>query len=233
MSLTRPQRSKLSPCGLTPEPDVSLPVDKDHPANPLEAKPSPPGRARILAALKSLLKEKEFSAITWADIAKTAGVTEGLIYRYFKDSRNLLHEALKEYLEPYVALIERDTKGIAGAYNKLRKLIWSHFDIYNSDRVFARILLLEVRNYPGYFQSDTYRLVKRYAKIILDIIEEGVANGEIRDDISPRLLRQAVLGCMEHFCLPAIIFDREIRPDDLAEELCKILFEGSMKGRRK
>lgn len=208
------------------------PVNESPPIR-TEAKSSPPGRARILTALKTLLKDKEFSAITWADIARTAGVNEGLIYRYFKDSRNLLHEALREYLEPYVALVERDTKGIEGARNKLRRLIWSHFDIYHSDRVFARILLLEVRNYPGYFQSDTYLLVKRYARIILDIIYEGVAKGEIRDDISPRLLMQAVLGCMEHFCLPAIIFGREMRPDDLTEDLCKILFGGSMKGGRK
>jgi TetR/AcrR family transcriptional regulator, fatty acid metabolism regulator protein len=212
---------------------LSVRAANESPPSRIEAKTSPPGRARILTALKALLKEKEFSAITWADIARTAGVNEGLIYRYFKDSRNLLHEALREYLEPYVALVERDTKGIEGVYNKLRRLIWSHFDIYHSDRVFARILLLEVRNYPGYFQSDTYRLVKRYAKIILDIIQEGVDKGEIRDDISPRLLMQAVLGCMEHFCLPAIIFGREMRPDHLTEELCKILFEGSMKGGRK
>lgn len=176
-------------------------------------------------ALRTLLGEKEFSAITWADIAGTAGVNEGLIYKYFKDSRNLLHEVLKEFLEPYVARIERDMMGIEGAFNKLRKLIWSHFDIYNSDRVFAKILLLEVRNFPGYFQSETYVVVRRYASIILGVIKEGIEKGEIRNDISPRHLRQVILGSIEHFCLPGVIFGKAWSPDELTEGLCKILFE--------
>ncbi len=64
-----------------------------------EARSQPPGRIKIMNALRSLLEEKEFSAITWAEIAQTAGVNEGLIYKYFKDRRNLLHQVLKEYLE--------------------------------------------------------------------------------------------------------------------------------------
>ncbi len=44
-------------------------------------RPFPPGRTKIVEALKFLLEEKEFNAITTAEIAKTAGVTEALIYK--------------------------------------------------------------------------------------------------------------------------------------------------------
>ncbi|MBE9545213.1 MAG: TetR/AcrR family transcriptional regulator, partial [Proteobacteria bacterium] len=64
----------------------------------LKEKPLPPGRIKIAQALKYLLEEKEFSAITTAEIAKNAGVTEALIYKYFKDKRDLLHQVLSEYL---------------------------------------------------------------------------------------------------------------------------------------
>jgi hypothetical protein len=43
----------------------------------------PPGRIKIMDALRSLLEEKEFGAITWAEIGRTASVNEGLIYKYF------------------------------------------------------------------------------------------------------------------------------------------------------
>ncbi len=185
---------------------------------------SPPGRVKIMKALRDLLGEKEFSAITWADIAGTAGVNEGLIYKYFKDSRNLLHEVLKEFLKPYVDRMELEITGLEGAFNKLRKLIWIHFDIYNSDRIFAKILLLEVRNYPGYFQSETYKLIQHYANIILDTIKEGMRKGEIRDDVSARNLRQIIIGGIEHCCLPGVIFEKKWSPDALTEDLCTILF---------
>jgi len=184
---------------------------------------SPLGRAKIVDALRSLLAEKEFTAITWSDIAQTAGVNEGLIYKYFKNKRNLLHISLQESLEYYLTKLDTDLKGIEGALNKLRKLIWTTIYFYAQDRVVAKILLLEVRNFPGYFESRTYQLVKNYGDTILEIIKEGINQGEIREDISPWHLMQAILGAIEHMCLPGIIFDRIISPDEYTREICEIL----------
>ncbi len=185
-----------------------------------------PGYIKIVGALKLLLKEKEFNAITWAEIARTAGVNEALIYKYFHDKRNLLYQVLRQLLEKYIAEVQGDLKVTSGALNKLRKAIRVHFNAYNQDRIFAKILILEVRNYPDYFESETYGLVKQWANSILEIIEEGVRNGEIRSHIAPRRLRQMILGGIEHLCLPEIIFDREFSPDTLTNELCEFIFHG-------
>ena len=191
-----------------------------------KSKPYPPGRIKIANAFISLLAHKEFSAITTAEIAKKAGVTEALIYKYFEDKRGLLHQVLKEYLEQYLVQFERDLKGIKGALNKIRKLIWGHISVYSSNRVFAKILFLEVRNHLDYYRSDTYQLIRAYSKILLEIIEEGVENGEIRSDIPPKLIRQVIFGSIEHVCLTGVIFKGEISPDDLTEDLCKFIFKG-------
>ena len=186
----------------------------------------PPGRIKISEALKSLLMEKSFSEITWAEIAKTAGVSEALIYQHFHDKRGLLHEVLADYLEAFSPELDLALKGIQGALNKLRKLMWSQMNFYKRDRIFTKILLLEVRNYPGYYRSRTYKKVQDFGKRVLDIIEEGIRNNEIRDDVSPRYIRQALLGSIEHMILPRVIFDGEITPDTFTEEICKMLFEG-------
>lgn len=183
-------------------------------------------------ALRSLLEEKGFSAITWAEIAQTAGVTEGLIYKYFKDSHNLLYQVLKELLEDYNARLFLEIKGIEGSLNRLRKLIWSTINFYSSDRVFSRILLLEVRNFPDYYHSETYQLVKEYANMILEIIKEGIQAGEIRDDIPPKRLRQVILGMIEHLCLPKLLFDRDMSPDILTQDICTVLFKGIERERK-
>lgn len=189
-------------------------------------KPQPPGRLKIVAALKTLLEKKEFSAITTAEIAKTAGVTEALIYKYFKDKRDLLHQVLREYLEQYGVQLANDLKGIKGALNKLRKLIWSHINVYATNRVFARVLLIEVRNHSDYYKSETYELVQIYSETLLNIIEEGVQSQEIRDDLPPKLIRHGILGSIEQVCLSGIIFNREISPDELTEDLCEFIFKG-------
>ena len=186
----------------------------------------PPGRIKITRALKSLLEKKEFSAITTAEIAKKAGVTDALIYKYFKDKRDLLHQVLSEYLEQYRTQITLDLKGIKGTFNKLRKLIWSHINVYATNPVFARILLIEVRNYPDYYKSETYGRVKEYSDTVLQIINEGIRDREIRADLPPKLLRHSILGSIEQVCLSGIIFDKEINSDELTEQLCEILFKG-------
>lgn len=195
--------------------------------DPSPAKPSmPPSRLKITQALKVLLRDKDFNSITTAEISRVAGVNEALIYRHFIDKRGLLHAVLSEYLQDFVANLTLDLKGIHGAVNKIRKFVWASIHYYSEDRVFSRIQLLEVRNFPGYFDSETYQMVRKYAGLLMEIIEEGVESGAIRNDIAPSGIRQLILGAIEHSCLPAIIFDHKIDNDALADNLCEILFYG-------
>lgn len=184
---------------------------------------------KLVEALRQLMKEKDFNSITTAEIARTAGANEALIYRYFKDKRGLLHHLLSDYLDEFITQMELDMRGVKGAVNKLRKLIWSNIFFYSRDLVFAKILLLEVRNFPGYFESDTYKIVKYYASIITNIVREGMAEGEIRDDISPARIRQIILGSIEHLCLPMVIFGHDIDTDLAAEEISEVIFGGILK----
>ena len=71
-------------------------------------KVSPPGRIKIVRALKQLLVQKDFNSITTAEIAKTAGVTEGLIYKYFNDKRDLLYKVLLELFEMFLQKMKKD-----------------------------------------------------------------------------------------------------------------------------
>ena len=188
----------------------------------------PPGKIKIVHALKKLLEEKDFNSITTAEIAKVSGVNESLIYRYFKDKRGLLHHILAEGMKDSENKINADLKVIKGSFNKLRKLIWDSIHYYDQHRVFAKILLLEVRNFPGYFESETYQLARQYSRIILNLIKEGIADGEIRHNIPAEHIRNIIIGGIEHLCLPCVIFDREIPVDSLTDNLCGTILEGIM-----
>ena len=138
--------------------------------NTAQDRPFPPGRIKIVEALRTLLEKKDFNAITTAEIARTAGVTEALIYKYFKDKRDLLYQVLAEHLEHYMVQTQLDLKGIKGALNKLRKIIWTHIHVYDTDRVFAKMLLIDVRSYSDYYMSEAYGRVREYTDIVLEII---------------------------------------------------------------
>lgn len=186
----------------------------------------PPGRIKISKALISLLKKKSFEAITWAEIAETAGVNEGLIYKYFKDKRNLLHEVLQEYNADFLMILRQHLEEVEGTFDKIRAFVLSTLRYYRETPVFAKILILEVRNFPAFFKSETYVQIREYSNILLNIIEEGVRRGEIRDDIPPRYIREMINGMIEHMCLPKVIFGQKVMPDVYTEEICKFAFKG-------
>ena len=187
---------------------------------------SPPGKKKILKALRNLLEERNFASITIAEIARTAGVTEGLIYKYFKDKRDILHQVLEQHYELFLAQIQRDLKGIDGALNRLQKVIWSCIDRYANHRVFARIILLEVRNSDDYFKSDAYQQVRILNRIIIDLIEEGVKAGEIRREIPVEYIRNAIFGTIEHSCMNRAIFNKAVSTDETARNITELIFKG-------
>jgi len=189
----------------------------------------PPGHLKISKAMISLLKKKNFDVITWAEIANTAGVNEALIYKYFKDKRNLLHYVLQEYSADFVKILRQDLDNTKGTLNKIKTFISSTLNYYQETPVFAKILIIEIRNFPAFFTGETYELIREYAGILMDIIEEGVKRGEIRSDISPRHIRQMIIGSIEHLCLPKIIFGTKIKTKDYTEEICRLVFNGIVK----
>lgn len=188
--------------------------------------PHPQGRIKIIQATRSLLGTKDFNSITTAEIARESGFSEALIYRYFKEKRDLLYQVLADDLEKFNESIFLDIKGIKGALNKLRKLIWSQINYFHRNRILARILLLEARSYPGYFKSEVYSIVKEYANLISTIVNEGVETGEIRTDISKTNIRRIILGSIEYMSLSGIILEKDIDIDVLQEDLCTAIFDG-------
>lgn len=187
---------------------------------------SPPGKLKIISAMRTLLEERTFESLTISEIAVTAGVTEGLIYKYFQDKRDLLHHVLKEHYEQFLIQIDRDLQGIDGALNKLKKIIWSSIERYANHRVYARIILLEVRNSEGYFQSEAYALVRQFNRLIIEIINEGIAEGEIRESLPPAYIRNAIFGTIEHSCLNRAIFNEAVSTNEAARIVTELLFNG-------
>ena len=188
---------------------------------------NPPGRQKIIEALTCLMWTKDFHSVTTAEIAGMAGVTEGLIYKYFKSKKELLYQVLNDLFVRFNQTVLERIAERTSAIEKLEIIIRSSIEYYTTNRVFARILLLEVRNSSDYFSSDAYGMVKAYAVNILQIILEGIQRGEIKADTDPRILRKIILGAIEHACLGEIIFSKELDAQAITHNISTIIFNGA------
>lgn len=189
----------------------------------------PPGRIKIINAMRRLLESKDFSSIRIAELAQTAGVTEPLIYKYFKDKRDVLHILLQNYLENRFIEVFNQLNEINGSMDKLKHFIRSYINAYNEDRVIARIILLEVSNSYDYYESKPYLLLKKYGELILSIIKEGIEEGVIRNDIEPLHLRNLLLGAIDRACLHPIVFNRPIDVEKLSRDMTLLIFDAISK----
>ncbi|NNE57041.1 MAG: TetR family transcriptional regulator [Hellea sp.] len=63
-------------------------------------------RQRLMNALDSLLKERDFDLISVVEIAKEAGVSSGLLYSHFKNKADFLDALLEDYQARIVARLE-------------------------------------------------------------------------------------------------------------------------------
>jgi len=186
-----------------------------------------PGRQKIIEALTRLMWTKEFHSVTTAEIAELAGVTEGLIYKYFKSKKELLYQVLNDLFAQFNQAVLDRMADKASAIEKLEIIIRSSIEYYTANRVFARILLLEVRTSPEYFSSEAYARVKVYAHTILEVIRMGIQKGEIKPNTDPLILRKVILGTIEHACLGEIIFARDLDVQAITHSISTIIFNGA------
>ena len=126
---------------------------------------------------------------------------------------------------------------ITGRYEELRQAALAHHR-ERLDGFLAHERWQDIHVIPDYSEADdfiaiirkviseTYDLVKIYSDTVLRIIEEGIRDREIREDLEPKLIRLGIIGSIEQVCLSGIVFGREISPDDITEDLCELIFKG-------
>ncbi|MCP4673909.1 MAG: TetR/AcrR family transcriptional regulator [Desulfobacula sp.] len=192
-----------------------------------KGKSNPPGKIKIIESFCALIAQKDFHSITTAQIAENAQVTEGLIYKYFKDKKDLLYQVLNEHFLKFQVKIEAGIAKETSCIKQLEIIIFSSLESYVQNRIFSRILLLEVRNSLDFFNSTTYKMVRKYSNTILEIIEKGIKEGELKSDLDALILRKIILGAIEHACLGEVIFGRELDIEKVSTGISNIIFNGA------
>lgn len=188
--------------------------------------PFPPGRVKITQALKTLLARKDFQAIKIAEIAETAGVNEALIYKYFKNKRDLLYQMIVDYLDICKTEMMSTLEKQEGSLGKLETFITALLNIYNRDHVYSKIIMFELRNSSDYYTSTPYHMLQGFYDLCLNIIKDGIADGTFRDDITPFLMRLHIIGSVEQICVNSVITGREISPVDMTASIVELLTGG-------
>ena len=202
------------------------------PAKPAKLTPNsrilknPRKAAAILRAAEHIFAAKGFQTATVSDIAKKAKVSEATIYEYFSSKEELLFSIPAETITEYQEKNREILPHIPGAANKLRFLIYRHLGLYAEKPDYATVVMLMLKGSRNFLKTDAYKIVQSSARNYIQVLEEGVQNGEFRNDIQPYLVRAMIWGTIDHLVTRKSLLGR---PDDLlahAENIFNTLFSG-------
>lgn len=155
-------------------------------------------RQKIIQAAIEVFGKNGFQNSSISEIAKKADVADGTIYQYFENKEALFFAIASEKTKKFCEELELHLQGITGSFNKMRKFVWYYLYFFQEDPAYARTLMLEMRVSKSFMKSGTYSSVKDFTSKALEIIKEGQEEGTIRKDLNIYVMRQLLLGILEH-----------------------------------
>jgi AcrR family transcriptional regulator len=180
----------------------------------------------ILRAAKTVFSEKGYEGSSIADIARAADVSDGLVYRYFRNKRDLLYHVLRVFYERILVDLERHVMAETTFEAQLRELIRRHLSVFIADTDLCRLFISEVRVASDYHGSAIQELNRAYTSVLIKIVDQAVAAGTVRGDINPRLLRDIIFGAIEHRAWRFVNSRGALDVEETTDELTALLTRG-------
>src|ERR1700676_2119258 len=180
----------------------------------------------ILDAAKGAFADKGFEGTSIADIARTARISDGLVYRYFRNKRELLYEVLKKFYERILLDLETQAFRHDAFTARLEALIRRHLQVFVADTDLCRLFISEVRTASDYEGSSIQELNRQYTSVLIRIVRDAVKAGEVRPDVNPKLLRDVLFGAIEHLAWRHVNGKGQLRVTQTARDLTLMLTSG-------
>jgi TetR/AcrR family transcriptional regulator, fatty acid metabolism regulator protein len=171
-------------------------------------------RRHLLDAAVRVFARKGFHATRVGDIAEEAGVAHGLLYHYFESKDQVLEAVFHEnwsVLLARIASVEETDEPAADQLRHIAAIVlrtWLHLpDV-------VRVVIREFGRSPEL--ADRIGELAQPIDAIQRVIARGVARGEFRQDIEPRVAATVVYGSIDELLTAFVLGRLPSEEDDVA-----------------
>lgn len=185
--------------------------------------------ARILDAAIKIFSEKGFSAATTSEIAKTANVAEGTIFRYFPKKKELLHGIVLRAIDIFgknilvdelqQVIMENSDKSIE---KKIKAIIMNRIKVFTEYFPYIKVLLYEIQFHEDIRELFIDMISKNIIKIVKQVIEDAKKQGEIKS-ISSLVACRSFIGMVLMMLMQRQFIPSENAFDDIEDEVDMII----------
>lgn len=191
-------------------------------------------RQKLYEAAVTLIAEQGFSATTVDEIAERAGVAKGTVYYNFASKSVLFEELLRHGVELLTASLREAAEDRPGRRQQGRRagrddpggLVF--IDRYPA---FTQLYVAELWRTNRAWQSTLMVVRQQAVAVVEGVLRDGVANGELSDEIDIPLTASALVGMVLVAALDWQAFQPERSLDDVHAALSRLL-QGRVSGNR-
>lgn len=178
-------------------------------------------KERILDAVYKLVKSRGIKGFTMDDIAKELQIGKQTIYLYFKSKDELIMELIRTSVEDNKLLTEAAVQKASGIKEKLGAAMLS----YHKYKIPLELLEEMKRVYPESWeileQQRSFKL-----KTVMDILNEGINNGEISEKVSPQIVNYVLDKVTAALLSDEFLYENNMTLNQALEKLTSLLVYG-------
>lgn len=187
-------------------------------------------RQRVLAGARICFGRDGYAGATVARIAKEAGVSNGLLYQFFRNKDHLFEVVLAEVIRDWVrAMVPRDDEATASA--KLDGMLRRSVDFCRSTPLLPALLsrdrALQLQRISGAAEDR----VTSHRELVASILEEGIAMGEFQADLDVRGTADAVCHLQSEYSTRAYSDDPRMPADPAVIDAVSRLIQDAVRTR--
>ena len=154
-------------------------------------------QVEIIEAATKLIGEKGIQNVTTKHLAEEIGFSEPALYRHFSGKTEILvsvleyfREKMRNGLDP---LLAKQESGL----EKVHQLIKYQFNIFTSNPAIIMVIFAETSfQYDKKLSKIVSKLLQQKKQLVINILNEGVSDGSIRNDADVEQLTSIILGSM-------------------------------------
>lgn len=182
-------------------------------------------RELILEAAEKVFSEKGFFQAKVEEIAVEAGVGKGTVYEYFSSKEEVFQQMLLEVMEDS-NLDRLEVENSATAAEKIEAFLKMNHRFIMKHKNMAKMLMQEHLTMSNeMFEAMKARKEETLQKIE-DIVVEGIAAGEFRADIDPKVTAHLIMGATLSLSGDILHGDNPMSTDTLSGLIMEMLLRG-------
>lgn len=203
-----------------------LPIQNNHKKKEIIAKQR---KRQIIAAAREVFSQRGFAEATTAEIAQTAGVSEGTIYNYFSSKRDLLISLIGEYA------LDESLLNLFGSppvnnTDSLPDLLEDRIKIGFENSDLLTLLLAEIQRTPDFGEQYAKQVLEPGLAILKAYLDMRVSNKTLQPvntEVAARIIVGMVVGLIAVYQIEGEGgFLKKYSVEDLADQVADMMTYG-------